>query len=345
MPRVSVVMPAYNAVHFIGQAVASVFSQTFDDFELIVVNDGSNDDTLDILADYQDERLHVLHNDIRVGIATSLNRGIAVATGDYIARMDADDITLPTRFAQQVALLDAHPTIGFVATAHRNITHDGQLYPMPTMPDKTALSMHWTLLWTAGVAHDSVMLRRSLFGRNGIWYDPACEGAEDFDLWARLLHHVEPAFIAQPLLHVRVHPQSSSRTRLLMSRQAHERIMRRELTAFLGRHVSPEATTALAQLSLHPDKTTTYTVSTLQACTRLICDAYEQFRARYSLTAADEPDIHFRTQKLLGKVLRAMVAQRYYRAVVWHLATIPATVRYGQLRKLIKYHLRPASDW
>lgn len=115
-PAISVVLPVRNGEAFLADALDSVFAQTFSDFELIVVDDCSTDRTAEMLASTNDSRLRVVRNEEQRGIAGSLNRGFELCGGRYIARMDADDISLPMRFARQVAFLEAHPEVGVCGT-------------------------------------------------------------------------------------------------------------------------------------------------------------------------------------------------------------------------------------
>ena len=107
-PMVSVVMPVFNAERYLRDAVDSVLSQDFQDFEFIVLDDGSSDTSCDILKGYADPRLHRVHNTQNMGIPSVLNKGFSLARGRYIARMDADDVCRPSRFSQQVAFLESH---------------------------------------------------------------------------------------------------------------------------------------------------------------------------------------------------------------------------------------------
>ena len=116
MPKISVVMPAYNAEKYIGEAIESILNQTFKDFEFIIINDGSVDHTKEIIREYNDPRIVLLENDKNRGIVLSLNKGLDAATGKYIARMDADDIALKNRFERQVEYLDEHKDIGVLGT-------------------------------------------------------------------------------------------------------------------------------------------------------------------------------------------------------------------------------------
>jgi glycosyltransferase involved in cell wall biosynthesis len=110
-PKISVVMPVYNGKEYLALAVESILRQTFADFEFIIINDGSTDNSADIAASYEDPRIKLLHNDKNLGLIPSFNRGLENSRGEYIARMDADDIAFPDRFKKQVAFLDDHPDI------------------------------------------------------------------------------------------------------------------------------------------------------------------------------------------------------------------------------------------
>src|SRR5918996_2481069 len=114
-PKVSVVMPAYNAAVYLDEAVTSILNQTFREFEFIVINDGSTDDTVSILDKYEksDSRIRVYHQENQ-GMIAALNRGCRLARGKYIARMDADDISLPRRFERQLEFMEGHPQIGIL---------------------------------------------------------------------------------------------------------------------------------------------------------------------------------------------------------------------------------------
>ena len=117
MPKISVIMPAYNAEQYISEAIESILGQTFADFEFIIIDDGSSDSTSGIIASYKDSRIRYFRNEKNLGIVGALNRGLALAAGEYIARMDADDISLPERFQTQCAYMEKHPDVGVCGTA------------------------------------------------------------------------------------------------------------------------------------------------------------------------------------------------------------------------------------
>lgn len=106
MPKISVVMPAYNAEKYIGKSIDSILNQTYGDFEFIIINDGSKDSTKEIILSYSDNRIVYLENEINSGIVVTLNKGLEYATGEYIARMDADDIAVAERLEKQIEFME-----------------------------------------------------------------------------------------------------------------------------------------------------------------------------------------------------------------------------------------------
>ena len=118
-PRISVLMTAYNSQQYVAQAMESILNQTFSDFEFIIINDGSTDDTARIIRQYatRDSRIKFIDNKVNKGLISVLNQGLELCKGEYIARMDSDDISIPTRFALQLEYMDAHPDVGVLGGA------------------------------------------------------------------------------------------------------------------------------------------------------------------------------------------------------------------------------------
>ncbi|MGH7104842.1 MAG: glycosyltransferase family 2 protein [Acetobacteraceae bacterium] len=139
---VSVLMPAFNASRFIRQSVASVLGQTFEDFELLVIDDGSTGDTVAILEQMRDPRLRVLPNPGNLGIVASLNRGIGNVRGRYVARLDSDDICRPTRFARQVEFLERNPGVLLVGARMNDLEH-GYVRPPKTPAEPDPQVLRW----------------------------------------------------------------------------------------------------------------------------------------------------------------------------------------------------------
>lgn len=195
--RVSILMSVYNGEKYLKQAVDSILGQTFGDFEFIVVDDASTDGTAAVLDSYADVRIVRVKNAERTGLANSLNKGLSIAQGEYIARQDADDFSLPNRLEHEVKFLDEHPDIGLVGTACFQFSDSGMgegLCKMPTDDQE----IQYELLMRNCFIHGSVMARRSILhqvsGYNGEFL-----AAQDYDLWLRLAEVTRLANLPEPL--------------------------------------------------------------------------------------------------------------------------------------------------
>ena len=221
-PRVSVVLAAYNAEAFLTEALESVLSQSFGDLELVVIDDGSNDATAGILGGFRDRRVRVLTNPQNLGFAASLNRGIAVARGSYIARLDADDICGRDRLRRQVAYLDGHQEVAILGSAARVVgaAAGEAIWTLPQRP----LAVRFVALLRSPFLHPTVMLRRAAFKPGDLVYDASFAPAEDYELWSRALRFVEGANLPEPLVTYRLHRGQMTSTRRSEMLNAHDGI-------------------------------------------------------------------------------------------------------------------------
>jgi len=204
-PRVSFIMSVYDGDTYLDAAIQSVLNQTFRDYEFILINDGSTDDSARIIERHQraDGRIRAYAQPNR-GLVAALNRGLDLARGEYVARMDADDVSLPERIATQIAFMDAHPEVGICGTWIETIgTSSVEVRRYPT-DDATIRS--W-LLFESVLAHPSIMIRRNLLKEWGLSYDARYVHAEDYALWVRASRHMALANIPAVLLRYRVHSQ------------------------------------------------------------------------------------------------------------------------------------------
>jgi glycosyltransferase involved in cell wall biosynthesis len=204
-PRVSFLMAVHDGEAYLDEAIQSILSQTFSDFEFIIINDGSTDGTAAIIDRYrrEDGRLRVYAQPNR-GLVAALNRGLELACGEYVARMDADDVSLPERIAEQVAFLDEHPDVGICGTWIETFgTSSGDVRRYPA-DDATIRS--W-LLFESVLAHPSIVMRRALLVKTGLSYDARYVHAEDYALWVRAVRYTALANIPKVLLRYRLHPQ------------------------------------------------------------------------------------------------------------------------------------------
>lgn len=201
---VSVLMPVYNGEQFLAEAIESILGQTFADFEFLIVDDGSTDNSPTILADYasRDPRIRVV-TQANAGIVAALNRGLAECRSPLVARMDADDVSLPMRLERQMAFLAARPSVAVVGTAIQLISETGAAGPEVHHPAAQQVIAR-RLRHGNCLAHPSVMMRRDVvMGVGG--YREFLRHAEDYDLWTRAAERHELANLPDCLLRYRVH--------------------------------------------------------------------------------------------------------------------------------------------
>jgi Glycosyl transferase family 2 len=197
-PQVSVVLPIYNGETFLAEAIDSILRQSFRDFELIAIDDGSTDGTATILEAVRDPRLRVIHQ-ANAGLAVSLNRGISLARGEYIARHDHDDLSLPMRFARQVQFLEQNPDCALVGTRAEIRSDDRPARRFHDHPSDDA-ALRFELLFDNPFVHSSVMLRkRAVESVGGYSTDPARQPPEDYELWSRLARCYQVANLPERL--------------------------------------------------------------------------------------------------------------------------------------------------
>ena len=200
-------MPVRDAAPYVADALAGVRAQTFGDFELIVVDDASTDGSRAILARCDDPRLVVVHNDRHLGLTASLNRGLARARADLVARHDADDRSHPDRLALQVAVMRARPELALLGSRGRLIDERGRvagIFDRPVDPH----GIRWYQMFDNAFAHGSVMFRRAVVVDALGGYDESFAWAQDWELWGRVLRRHEAANLPDRLLDYRTHAAS-----------------------------------------------------------------------------------------------------------------------------------------
>jgi glycosyltransferase involved in cell wall biosynthesis len=232
-PTVSVVMPAFNAAEFLDEAISSILEQTFRDFEFLIIDDGSTDSTASILAKYgkADSRLRVFRQS-NEGMISALNRGCRLARGRYIARMDADDVSLPHRIERQVDYMEKNPRVGIVGTWTTQIERDGSVRGN-WCPSPLPKFLRWKHFFGGCVHHPSVLIRRDVLEKID-FYRPDAVHVEDLDLWLRASAITEFGNVPEVLLKYRVWDESVSQRRQLKSREIHMKLMASFIGEFLG---------------------------------------------------------------------------------------------------------------
>jgi glycosyltransferase involved in cell wall biosynthesis len=216
-------MSVYNGARHLSEAVASVLHQTFEDFEFVIVNDGSTDGTRFYLLSIPDPRVRIVQNPTNEGLAASLNRGLDRARGQFIARMDADDVAAPERLERQVAFMRRNPTVGVAGTGRLLIDEQGKSIAM-ARPTVGNLAIRWKSLLGNPFAHPTVMMRREVLGAHRLRYDESYRTAQDYELWTRLLPLTRAANLDEPLLYYRLRPDRTSESRRTEQLANHDRI-------------------------------------------------------------------------------------------------------------------------
>lgn len=212
IPEISVLMSVYNGEAFLAQALESILGQSFSDFELVVVEDASTDRTAQILAQYQakDARIRVIKNTQNLGLTASLNRGLEVAQGRYIARMDADDISLPERFMTQYWFMEEHLSVAACGSLVRVIDETGKMLGEKNL----ALSyedIKKKMLFNNQFIHSTLFFRASMLREIG-GYDETFQKSQDYELMLRLCAQYPVVNLREKLLQFRLHADSLSWT-------------------------------------------------------------------------------------------------------------------------------------
>lgn len=205
---VTVLMPVYNAIESeFRAAIECILNQTYKDFEFLIINDGSTNNCDEVVFSYNDKRIRYIKNDGNLKIIKTLNKGLDLARGNYIARMDADDLCDKTRIEKQVKFLDENPEIGLVATQVQKIPKGSTLYIPSTARD---FMLHLRYVGNC-IVHSSVMIRKSVLDENNLRYDKNCLHAEDFKLWSDMTRYCNIGLVPEVLTSYRMSPEGISR--------------------------------------------------------------------------------------------------------------------------------------
>lgn len=225
-PRVTILMPVHNGAAFLAEAIDSMLSQTLSDFEFLIVDDASTDASVSIIQGYRDPRIRLIPSRERLKLSGALNRGLGEARGTYVARMDADDISLPERLETQVRFLDTHPDVGLCGSWIRYCGASRGILERPTAHEAIRA---FTLLDTP-FAHPTVMLRREALEHHHLRFEGGYFPTEDFELWTRALDCFRAANLPQVLLHYRVHGSSLTGSDWSNMDEQAVRVIRRQLS-------------------------------------------------------------------------------------------------------------------
>lgn len=239
IPIVSVIMPVYNAEEYVGLAIESILNQDFRKFEFIIIDDGSTDNSLNIIKTYIDPRIVLVRNETNLKLVASLNKGLHIARGKYIARMDADDISLPARLGKQVEFMEEHPEVGVCGT-WVELFGGGEGRGCYSNDPGIAKG---TLLFGCSVAHPSVMMSREIL-ESGLSYSPSYPHAEDYALWVQIAKTHQISNLAEVLLKYRI---SSNQVSAKFAKEQIETTIKIQMEQLYALGIKPTG----QELSLH----------------------------------------------------------------------------------------------
>lgn len=204
-PKISVLLPVYNGGEYLQTAIDSILNQTFSDFEFIIINDASTDDSEKVILSNTDSRIVYIKNEQNLGLIKTLNKGLDLCKGEYIARMDQDDIANPTRFEKQNTVLDHNLEIGVCGTWFTFFgTRENTVVKHPEYHEQIKIAM----LGNCPIGHPTVMLRKNNVGN--LRYDVNYQAAEDYEFWSRLVRITQFYNIQESLLQYRIHNSNMS---------------------------------------------------------------------------------------------------------------------------------------
>jgi glycosyltransferase involved in cell wall biosynthesis len=231
-PTISVVMPVYNGEQFLAESIESILNQTYPDFEFIIIDDGSTDRSLQIIERYaaNDKRVRLISRTNR-GLVATLNEGITKSQGLYIARQDADDISLPERFEKQIEFLNTHPDIEFLGTDYFFMDEKGGVSRKTDILTRSN-DIKLAEIFSNQFGHGTVMISTALIKKHRLFYDADYKHAEDYELWTRICRLTRVANISSPLYKWRQHSQGVSAEHETAMHDQTNRIRDREFQLF-----------------------------------------------------------------------------------------------------------------
>ena len=237
LPAVTVLIPAHNAGAFLREAVDSILAQTFTDFECLVIDDGSTDGTVEALRSIADPRLRIERNSRNLGLIATLNLGLEMARAPLLARMDADDISMPTRLDQQVSAFRERPHLAVLGTCATMIDEQGVEFGVMTVP-QSQQEIVGNILKNNVFVHPSVMMRTSIVRILG-GYPEYAQHAEDYALWLRVALHYEVGNLAERLVRYRVHSGQVSQWKMAEQRRTVQLLQREAWIAYQKAGLAP----------------------------------------------------------------------------------------------------------
>ncbi|MFK7967137.1 MAG: glycosyltransferase family 2 protein [Burkholderiaceae bacterium] len=310
-PIVSAVMSAYNGATLIGETLESILSQRLQEIEVIVINDASTDDTLEVLESFKDPRVRVYSNKQNLGVSATRNHGVQLAQGEFVAMSDQDDLSLPERFEQQVQFLRERDDVVLAAAGAKEL-RAGKLSSR-YIGELRSYLVHWRMFTRGGIVHSSVCFRRHVFLDEGIKYNEDLQYADDFDVFHQFARVGKMVVLPQELLIYREHEGANSRLHTKKMIKNGQRSLLAQYQNFLG--LKPTADEIALLWRTFCEKQLCSSVDKLCDAGNLYFDAFEAFVRRSSLDSNEYRQLHDWVQTDWQSVVASHV--RGHRSYQW----------------------------
>lgn len=315
---VSVLIPVHNNVDFITSALRSISNQTMPDLEIVVVDDGSTDGTAEALSSYKDPRMRVHAHEHQKGVGAARNTAVSLATGDFFAWMDGDDISLPQRLERQLMYFESHPTAQVVGTDLFPVDMKGRLTGRPWMPPQNQMLIKWGYVFGTPMINGTTMARRSVYENEG-GYDETLAVGEDNDFWLRRSWNIEMANLHEILLLYRRHPKNTTFIQLEQSATTGARLTKDVIEKLIGGAVDIKLASILrAPLSMTSADIHSGHARAAQALLRLTAD---RFDLHWSPTPTDKKLL--REARSLHALRLWLAASQQGRSLLKHASVLP----------------------
>ena len=319
-PTVTVLMSVYNGERYLSECVESILNQSFTNFEFLIINDGSNDSTVKIINSYNDPRIRLVHNKKNIGVAKSLNKGIKLASCEYIAKMDADDISVSHRLETQLKYFDADPSLTLCASTMRVIDQNGRLtgeiYPAVS---KKLLSWHilsWHLLFGNQIAHSSVMVKKETLMKLGGYGELSKRVLGEYELWSRISFEYKMIVIPKTLIYWRRHESGITQNYSKEQRQTQLTLIHYSLQRLTGLPTNRNLAIHLCELvRRHDFDIKPYTIDALKYLNRIKLSFDEHYKPDLDTQAELAKEIEAAHRNLI----RLVVRQLSFRGVIVYL--------------------------
>lgn len=280
-PVISVIMSVYNGEKYLQQAIDSILAQTFSDFEFIIINDGSTDRTAEIIQSYFDERIRYIEHE-NMGLSASLQKGVSMCQGKYVARMDADDYALPTRFEQQVHALEANPDCALLGSPCYVIAPDETFKFIMAHPCGN-IDIKWFLLFDSPFVHSTIIMRKEMLLDVGSYYIvPEISYVEDYDLWSRFARKHKVMNLSEPLIYYRDNPDGISHSKRQTQAQQSLAVSAKNIGWLLGEEISLAEAKQMRYLRTNHQKIDQIVSTELQRLPNKIIGLYQAFITTYA---------------------------------------------------------------